>query len=69
MSFLHTTYCGRSVRTRFREMLGLDAGPGEWLIRLAVLAFMVRTCMNPAEHIYIGPGMWALMILTFFFYL
>jgi len=62
--------CGHStVRERFRNMLGLDAGPIEWAFRLAILALMVRTSLDPTEPIYMGPFGWLCVVVFVFFYL
>jgi hypothetical protein len=50
-------------------MLGLDAGPIEWVFRLAIMALMVRTSIDPTEPIYMGPFGWLCVVVFVFFYL
>lgn len=66
MSIWDYKYGGDTVRRRFRNMLGTDAGPIEWVFRLAIIAFMLRTMANPQEHIYIHPLMWVGIIALIF---
>lgn len=63
MSWLDYKYDGHTVRHRFRELLGLNSGPIEWGIRLAIIAFALCTMSNPAASIYIPPWGWAAIVL------
>lgn len=67
MSFWDYKYGGSTVRRRFDNMIGRPAGPIEWVFRLAIIAFALRTMADPSEHIYIHPVMWIGMVLLFFF--
>lgn len=67
MSWLDYKYDGHSVRHRFRELLGLNSGPIEWCVRLAVIAFAVRTMLDPSESIYIPPLGWLALVAYLYF--
>jgi hypothetical protein len=69
MSWLDYKYSHSTIRQRFRVMLGLDAGPIEWVFRLAILALMVRTSLDPTEPIYMGVFGWVCTVFFVFFYL
>lgn len=69
MSFLDYKYGHSTIRRRFRDMIGIDAGPIEWAIRLAIYALMVRTSIDPTESIYMGPFGWVCVMFFVFFYL
>lgn len=60
-------YGGCTVRERFDNMIGKHAGPIEWVFRLAIIAFALRTMADTGEHIYIHPLLWVGMVLLFFF--
>lgn len=67
MSWLDYKYNDYTIRYRFRVLLGLDAGPIEWCLRLALIAFALCTMANPAASIYIPPWGWAAIVLYFCF--
>lgn len=67
MSFWDYKYGGTPVRDRFDYMMGKHAGPIEWVIRLAVIAFAMRTMADPTEHIYMHPMCWVVIVALIFF--
>lgn len=67
MSFWEYKYGGDTVRRRFDNLIGRDAGPIEWMFRLAIIAFAVRTMMDPTEHIYMHPLGWVVILALIFF--
>lgn len=67
MSFGDYKYNGSTVRMRFEELTGRHAGPIEWMFRLAIIAFAVRTMMDPTESIYIHPLGWVAILALIFF--
>lgn len=69
MSWLDVPYNRYSLRHRCKELFRIGDGPVEITLRCLVVLFIIRTCANPAEHIYIGPFMWVLIIAFIFFYM
>jgi hypothetical protein len=67
MSFWEYKYGGCSVRERFDNLVGTHAGPIEWVFRFAIIAFAMRTMMDPTEHIYIPFYGWVIIALLVFF--
>lgn len=67
MRFWDYKYNGLTVGDRFDSMIGKHAGPIEWAIRLAVIAFAMRTMADPSEHIYMHPMCWVVIVAVIFF--
>lgn len=66
MSIWNHKYNGDTVHRRWHNMLGTDAGPVEWVFRLAFIAFMLVTMANPAAHVFIHPFMWVIILALIF---
>lgn len=66
MSILDYKYSGYTVRSRWQNMIGTDAGPIEWVFRLAFIGFMLVTMSNPHAHTYISPFMWVIILALIF---
>lgn len=68
MSLFDTPYGGYSLRERIDIFLGRDAGLGVWACRAAWFAFACWTMSMHGNEVYMSPGVWAGLVIAYYFY-